>query len=78
VVIQISKFSTGKNMAIEVINKNHLSATKTVICKNCGAELRYTNADTRNETRTDYTGGKDTYKYIDCPECRHSINVGFA
>lgn len=63
-------------MAIEVISRHHPSATKTVVCKNCGAELRYTNADTREETRTDYTGGRDIYKIIDCPDCKKAITVG--
>ena len=65
-------------MAIEVISRKHSTATKIVVCSNCGSELRYTNADTREETRTDYTGGKDIYRYIDCPDCHKSINVGYA
>lgn len=63
---------------IEVISRRHSSASKTVVCANCGAELRYTNADTTEETQTDYTGGKDTYRIIKCPECGKRINVGWA
>ncbi len=63
-------------MAVTVISRKHPSATKRVICMNCGAELEYTKSDTRTKVSTDYTGGKDTYRYLDCPECRNAINVG--
>jgi uncharacterized protein with PIN domain len=65
----------GLRMAIEVISRKHPSATKVVVCRNCGAELRYTESDTKKKTVTDYTGSKDIYKIIECPECSGSIYV---
>lgn len=62
-------------MAIEVISRRHPSAIKIVVCRNCGAELQYTNADVRVHTTTDYTGCKETDKVINCPDCRRIVMV---
>lgn len=62
-------------MAIEVLGRKHPSATKVVVCKNCGAELRYTNSDKREHKTTDYTGCVDVYPVIDCPDCGKMVYV---
>lgn len=53
------------------------SAVKRTLCLNCGVRLEYTKSDTRTETHTDYAGGSDTYRMIDCPKCNKPINLGF-
>jgi RNase P subunit RPR2 len=64
-----------KTMAIEVLSKRHSSVLKTIICKDCGAELRYAPCDVRAETVSDYSGGKDTYRFIKCPECNAKMYI---
>lgn len=65
----------GNSMAIKVISRRHPSAVKQVICKNCGAELEYTDADTKKTVVSDYLGDKETFRSISCPECNKTISV---
>jgi RNase P subunit RPR2 len=65
-------------MAIKVVGQQHPSAVKRVVCKNCGAELEYTLADTHTETHRDYGGGSDTYRILQCPPCGNKINLGYS
>ena len=51
------------------------SVVKRVICRNCGSTLEYTPHDVTKEVRTDYGGGKDTYKFITCPTCNKAVSV---
>lgn len=53
----------------------HQSVVKEVICKNCGAVLQYVPMDVQQKVTVDYTGGKDTYHYIECPPCKNEISV---
>lgn len=61
-------------MAVEVIGESD-KAKKETTCSNCAAILRYTLADTKTETRTDYGGGSDTYRVLECPKCHKKIDV---
>ena len=62
-------------MTILVVGKATDKA-KRCTCRNCGSILEYFPIDTYKETRTDYTGAKDTYTYLNCPTCSHNILVG--
>lgn len=63
-------------MAVKVIKKGPAkSVVKEIVCKNCGATLQYVPADIIEETRTDYGGGSDTYRFIKCPECLECVYV---
>jgi ribosomal protein S27E len=53
----------------------HPSVVKEVVCRNCGATLNYVPADIQNKVVGDYTGGKDTYYFIECPPCKHQQPV---
>ena len=65
-------------MAIKIIDeKPSPNVANEIICTNCGVKLEYVPADTREETRTDYTGGSDTYRVLDCPKCKKKLTVGF-
>ncbi|AGJ71556.1 hypothetical protein Lw1_gp149 [Escherichia phage Lw1] len=48
---------------------------KEVICRKCETLLSYDATDVREETHTDYTGGRDTYRMITCPICHNKIVV---
>jgi hypothetical protein len=63
-------------MAIEVIDdKPDPSVVKELVCKKCGARLRYVPLDVRQTTHVDYGGGSDTYYWIDCPRCKNANSV---
>jgi DNA-directed RNA polymerase subunit RPC12/RpoP len=62
-------------MTIEVISRKHPAAAKITVCRNCGAELKYTKADTWKHKTTDYTGSVDIYNVIRCPDCWSLIYV---
>lgn len=63
-------------MTIRVIKTEpHPSVVKQVICRNCGATLEYTPNDIKEDYSTDYTGGRDYYRYIPCPPCGHQVHV---
>lgn len=66
-------------MAIKIIQAPLApNAVKRTICDNCGATLEYTRSDTRTITKRDYTGDADTYRVLDCPNCKEQLTVGFA
>jgi hypothetical protein len=58
---------------IEVIGKD-TSIAKTTVCRNCASVLRYLPMDVRKEYKTDYTGGRDYYDFIQCP-CGKLVTV---
>ena len=64
-------------MAIKVIEAplDHRVVKRTP-CGNCGVTLEYTPADTYTRQVRDYTGDSDNCRYIDCPKCRHAVQVG--
>lgn len=53
----------------------HKSVVKEVVCHKCGATLEYAPIDLKEGYSTDYTGGRDFYKYIACPQCNNKITV---
>lgn len=53
----------------------HPSVEKEVICKGCGATLKYVPNDIKEKVSRDYTGGSDIYHYIQCPPCGKEIYV---
>ena len=53
----------------------HPSVVKEVVCRNCGATLNYVPMDIKEEVHTDYGGGRETYRYIQCPPCGHKQTV---
>ena len=53
-------------MAVRVISEKPVKTRKTV-CGNCGHELEFTNADVKTDYDTDYTGSRDSFRYIECP-----------
>lgn len=61
-------------MAINVVGRNP-AHVKRCSCKNCASELEYTINDTRTEVHTDYGGGRDQVRYIQCPVCNSKVFV---
>jgi len=62
-------------MTVTVIGHSHPSVVKQKICYHCGAVLEYVPKDVKERVETDYTGGRDVVRYIDCPACNHSLNI---
>jgi len=63
-------------MTVRIIDPEPSSkVVKEVVCRNCGVKLAYVPNDVKSETHTDYGGGSDTYKYIDCPSCNKKVRV---
>ena len=61
-------------MAVKVIGED-TTKIKHTTCTNCAAILEYTLADTHKKTVSDYTGDVDTYRLLNCPRCKNTINV---
>lgn len=53
----------------------HQSVVKETICRNCGSTLQYVPRDIKERIEGDYTGGRDVYHYIECPECGDNVTV---
>lgn len=53
----------------------HPSVVKEVVCRNCGATLNYVPKDIKERIEGDYTGGRDVYRYIECPPCGNQVSV---
>lgn len=51
------------------------AAVKRVTCRNCASVIEYTPSDTREVRETDYAGDSELVSKLDCPKCRHVINV---
>ena len=49
--------------------------TKQIECRSCGAVIGYNNTDVKSGIDTDYTGGRDRYKFISCPCCSSEIRL---
>lgn len=64
-------------MAIEIIGEDESQSFKTS-CPGCGAVLRYFEVDIKEGEESDYTGDKNTYRYIECPRCKREIRKGWA
>jgi len=61
---------------MRVISRDpHPSVVKEKICTNCGVTLEYVPADIQTKIVSDYTGSKDSYSYITCPECKQDLSV---
>lgn len=61
---------------VTVVNKGpHQSVVKETICRNCGATLQYVPRDVKERIEGDYTGGRDVYHFIECPECNNHVDV---
>lgn len=53
------------------------SVVKRKVCWNCGATLEYVPAEVQNGVDCDYTGGRDIYRFIECPNCKEEVRVGY-
>lgn len=51
------------------------SEERTIIHRECGAKIGYYLNEIQSTTYTDYGGGRDTYYYINCPNCGKPIEV---
>jgi RNase P subunit RPR2 len=61
---------------VTVISKGpHQSVVKEVICRNCGSTLQYVPRDIKERIVSDYTGDRETIRYIECPECGDNATV---
>jgi len=61
---------------MEVVGKDP-TVIKRTTCLNCAAIIEYTLSETRAKTVYDYRGDSDTMRVLDCPQCKHTINVQF-
>jgi len=63
-------------MAVRIIEeKPDPSVVKRKVCRNCGVTLEYVPADVKKRMVSDYSGGRDEHKWIDCPNCREEVTV---
>lgn len=53
---------------VTVVGQNPAAKLRCT-CSNCGAILEYTKAEIKEHHGTDYGGGPDGMKWIDCPQC---------
>lgn len=51
------------------------TAVKRKVHMHCGATLEYLPFEVQRDYSTDYTGGKDWYNYIPCPNCGQRCHV---
>jgi len=59
---------------VKIISKKPAKAVvKRVLCEHCGATLEYVPNDVKERHGTDYGGGPDGCKWIDCPNCNKSV-----
>jgi ribosomal protein S27AE len=49
------------------------SVVKRKVCANCGVKVEYVPAEVKERHGTDYSGGPDGCKWIDCPKCGKMI-----
>ena len=63
-------------MAFVIDPKPQKDAVKEVVHKaGCGALIGYVKNDILEDYDSDYTGSKDYYKFIRCPQCGGQIRV---
>lgn len=62
-------------MVTVVSREPHKSVVKECVCRNCGATLQYVPADVTKDYTFDYTGGREAYNYIKCPNCGKEVQV---
>lgn len=61
---------------MRIVNQQpHPSVVKECICRHCGVTLEYIPADVVKGYETDYTGSRDSYKFITCMNCHTEIRV---
>ena len=53
--------------------KPRKSAVKRVVCEHCGAKLEYVPNDVKEYHGTDYGGGPDGQKWVDCGNCGKKV-----
>lgn len=56
-------------------DKPHPTVVRQVVCKNCGVTIEYTPNEIKSKNVSDYGGGSDTYHFLKCPKCDHTIYV---
>lgn len=61
-------------MAIRIVGKDQ-DKVRHVSCGNCASILEYTLKDTYTRVISDYGGGSDTYRFLNCPCCDEQISV---
>ena len=61
-------------MAITIVGQD-TKHVKQCSCRNCAAILEYTMADTQTRKDTDYTGGSDIVRFVQCPRCGYQIPI---
>jgi RNase P subunit RPR2 len=61
-------------MAIKIIGTD-TTVMKRCTCRKCATMLEYTMADTDTDYSTDYTGGREDYRFLICPNCSNKVIV---
>lgn len=51
------------------------SVVKEIVCRHCGARLKYTPSDVKERHGRDYSGGSDGMEWIDCPPCGQKVVI---
>lgn len=58
-----------------VEEKPDRSVVKRIVCRNCGVKLEYVPNDVKERHGTDYGGGPDGCKWINCPKCGKQVVI---
>ena len=63
-------------MMVEIIKREPAeSVVMESICLNCGVTLAYVPNDVKEDYSTDYTGDRDYFNFIICPNCKKRVKV---
>lgn len=53
---------------VKIVGRDE-SAVKRITCRKCATILEYTLSEVKEQHGTDYSGGPDGRKWVDCPNC---------
>lgn len=59
-------------MAVTVVQNQKTNQTE---CYRCKSVLQYVYTDIKHKITSDYTGGRESVNYIECPVCGHHAGV---
>lgn len=59
---------------VQVVGKDQQHIKRTT-CYKCASVLEYTLSEVKTKIEIDYTGGRDTVTYVQCPCCGHEVVV---
>jgi len=59
---------------VQIIGEDN-SLKKRTTCGNCASILEYTKSEVQEMNVSDYVGGSDLVKFLNCPKCGNKVHV---